>query len=96
MARLVTKNELRDVFNQNIQPQIDSGVYSRVPVTDRPASARVGEPPGTRSILFEIRDHQNRPIATCHAFIRTDGTVGASGLYDPKGVKVGDDWWYVL
>lgn len=42
------------------------------------------EPPGTVSQSLSYRDQNNDEIARVHQYLRTDGTVGASGLPDPK------------
>lgn len=52
-----------------------------------PQEGRTPEPPGTLSGLVEIVDPSNlERIAIAHRLLRPDGTLGASGLPDPKMV----------
>ena len=46
---------------------------------------RIGEPDGTVSqLIFYLLD--DAPVALVHQYLRPDGTLGASGLPDPKVV----------
>lgn len=50
---------------------------------------RAGEPPGTRSQRVEYWDSTGSElvkVATCHRYLRPDGSLGASGKPDPKRV----------
>lgn len=42
------------------------------------------EPPGTVSQMVSYRDRSNDEVARVHQFLRPDGSIGASGLPDPK------------
>lgn len=42
------------------------------------------EPSGTVSQSVEYFDRHHRRIAVVHRFVRPDGSIGASGLNDPK------------
>ncbi len=42
------------------------------------------EPNGTVSQMVSYRDAQDDEIARVHQYLRPDGTLGASGLPDPK------------
>jgi len=46
------------------------------------------EPPGTKSTIFDVYDRGEK-VAVVHAYERPDGSLGASGQYDPKAVLVG-------
>jgi hypothetical protein len=83
-----TADELRQRFNQDIQPNIDRGLYTLRIACEWPGPAF--EPPGTRSKSFEVLNEDQEIIARCHAYVRPDGSYGASGRLDPKQIKVGD------
>lgn len=44
------------------------------------------EPPGTESQMISIRDSDGFEVARVHAYVRPDGSLGASGKPDPKTV----------
>jgi hypothetical protein len=49
-----------------------------------PATPPQGEPPNTKSQIIYYYDHENNPVAIVHQYLRPNGTIGASGLPDPK------------
>ena len=49
-----------------------------------PSQPRAGEPVCTRSQLVTYVDVQGQRVAIVHQYLRQDGTLGASGLPDPK------------
>ncbi len=78
--------ERREVFNRR-------GLYARArdaeisTVVDQQYTPdpRSGEPDGTVSqLVFYLLDDQ--PVALVHQYLRPDGSLGASGLPDPKVV----------
>lgn len=86
--------QLRDLFNQHYAPRLANNDLVLVEVYSSPAKAKF-EPPGTKSVTFEIYDPHlldsgtARKVAKVHAYIRPDGSIGASGKYDPKTVRIG-------
>jgi len=50
------------------------------------ASPKSGQLPKTKSFTVRYYDRANQHIATVHQFVRPDGTIGASGLPDPKAL----------
>jgi len=48
-----------------------------------------GQPPGTLTQRVIYLQGQ-RQMAVCHRYLRPDGTLGASGLPDPKWLRDGD------
>ena len=53
------------------------------------APASSGQPPGTVSQrVFYFRG--NKKVAVAHRYVLPDGTIGASGLPDPKWLRDGD------
>jgi hypothetical protein len=90
-----TDDELRRLFREAgylastlsgqfmMRPYGRQSLYQSPPVPD----AREPEPAGTLSGLVEITDpSNNQRIAIAHRLLRPDGTLGASGLPDPKMV----------
>src|SRR5690242_3554705 len=85
----IDKWEMRRRFNcGGYHKRALKGEFTVLPYKPRKrpqlASSTSGQVPGTLSGMIEFRDHNNRTIAKLHRFVRPDGTVGASGLPDPK------------
>lgn len=79
-----------------------SGLHARIldnellelVVESDPASPRSRQRPGTKServIYFDSGEW----VAECHRFVHPDGTLGGSGMLDPKALLI-DDTQYVL
>jgi hypothetical protein len=60
---------------------------------DRPCPL-ASEPAGTRSQMVAYFDGLRR-VALLHRYLRPDGTVGASGMPDPKELFDGDVLYFV-
>lgn len=63
-------------------------------IDEGPAPLQAHEPPGTFSqfILYRIG---GQDYAKCHRYLRPDGSLGGSGLPDPKWLRVGGETWMV-
>jgi hypothetical protein len=72
------------MFNQsNIWERTKNGEFMAIPVgTHIPNSP--GEPFGTVSQMLSIRRIDGFEIARVHVYLRPDGTLGGSGMADPK------------
>lgn len=46
----------------------------------------IGLPAGTKSQMISYRDENGEEVARAHRFLKPDGTIGASGLADPKRI----------
>lgn len=57
---------------------------------ERQASSSANQLPGTRSQMISYRDSQDKEIARVHQYLKTDGTLGASGKPDPKRLLIND------
>ena len=82
---------MRKVFNSEIRPGIDSGVFLEMVISAAPPAPKYGEPQGTLSQMVEYwaPAHDGatmEQVALIHRFLRPDGTLGASGKPDPKRV----------
>ena len=65
--------------------KVKSGDLTSVALEDRhPSLTAANEPFCTRSQMISYRDSNNHEIARVHQYLRTDGTIGASGKPDPK------------
>ncbi len=53
-------------------------------------------PEGTRSQIIRYTDASGMLIVVVHQYLRPDGTLGASGLPDPKRLREGNIIYYVL
>jgi hypothetical protein len=81
--RRVSESEIRQRFAAGgFAARIESGLLREVVVKDR-AYPLATEPPGTRSQMVAYFDGRQR-VALVHRYLRPDGSVGASGMPDPK------------
>ena len=53
----------------------------------------VGEPACTHSQIIHYLDREGSFLATVHQYLRSDGSLGASGRPDPKRMRVGNEIW---
>ena len=81
---------MRQKFNDGkFWELVKSGELAAI-VTDsrHPALMAAAEPHCTYSQEVSYRDADNTEVARVHQYLRPDGTIGASGLPDPKRVLV--------
>ena len=88
-SKRVSEQELRKIFK-------DSGLEARFKA--RAISFRVKrkfhypspkpsfEPHCTKSEMVDLVEDDGTVVASCHRYMRPDGTIGASGKIDPKFV----------
>jgi hypothetical protein len=80
----VSADWLRELFNK-LGLTTRGDVYATVISDGHPAPSRSGEPFCTRSQRLLYRTVEgDRAVAQAHRYLRPDGTIGASGLVDPK------------
>lgn len=85
----ISANEIRQLFNEIICPQVIQGeLVARVQQDKHPSRTKAKEPFCTRSQLVAYYDAQGMEIARAHQYRRPDGTLGASGKPDPKRIFV--------
>jgi len=87
--------ELRARFNKDIQPRLGSGLYQLNEIASKAPHPSSGQPPGTRSVMFQILNQNGNLIGTAHVFVLADGSYGASGLLDPKSIRVGNTLYII-
>jgi len=91
----VSKGRLREIFNEcQYFVRMRAGEFREVVVSSSPAPITAGQRAGTKSEMIEYRDSNDR-VALVHQYTRPDGSIGASGLPDPKKV-LRDDVLYIL
>ena len=81
--------DLRHLFNTEVLPKIQRKELLEFVIASWPPSPRANQPPGTQSQRVEYwgtEEGRLVKIATVHRYLRQDGTLGASGLPDPKRV----------
>lgn len=93
----VTEDIIRHHFNNsqilerlqagNITIEIDFNKHKDPPPN--------GEPFCTRSQILYLYERNGDPIAVIHQYIRPDGSIGASGLPDPKRLFLPDRIMFV-
>jgi hypothetical protein len=95
----VTAQQIRQRFNEGrYLERAERGELEQAMRLDKPLSPVVchakGYPLGTRKQLVEYFDGEVR-VAMVHQVVLPDGTIGASGLPDPKLLYVEGVYWYV-
>ena len=69
---------------------MEDALYASI-YKDKPAPADAGQPPGTRTQMIKyFRQSDGALVAIVHRYLLPDGTIGASGLPDPKWLRDGD------
>jgi hypothetical protein len=84
-----TLGDLREIFNTQVLPRIQRGELLEVVDSSGTPSLKAGQPPGTlsqRVSYWETSGGELRKVAVIHRYLRPDGSLGASGLPDPKRV----------
>ena len=82
----ISATEMQKMFNEGgCWEKLRTGEITAVLLEDRhPSLTAANEPFCTRSQMVSYRDANNQEIARVHQYLRTDGTLGASGKPDPK------------
>jgi hypothetical protein len=81
----VTKQELRDTWNDaNFQAALLNRTQQRVDVAEGLAPPEAEQDPGTMSHVYDfVNNDAHELLGTFHVYKKPDGTIGASGMYDP-------------
>lgn len=89
--RRVNAEELQRLFNEaGYYNRTQTGEFSEEVVYEGRPRKEANQPTGTRSERVNYVDHNGRYVATVHQYRKPDGTLGASGLPDPKRVRIGN------
>lgn len=84
--QFVSPTELRRMFNEGkYLERAQAREFSERIIADRhPSKPKANEPFCTRSQMVSYIDRGGREVVRFHRYLRTDGTLGASGKPDPK------------
>jgi hypothetical protein len=88
----ITVKEIQEKFNKGkYWERMRSGEFTSVVLEEGRPQAKVveQEPIGTVSQMVSYRDANNDEVARVHQYVRPDGSIGASGLPDPKRLLEG-------
>src|SRR3989304_5176048 len=82
----VTKDIIRQYFNDGqFFEKAKSGEFSIFTKrSSHPEEPPTGEPVCTWSQIVYYYNEDSKPVAIVHQYLRPDGSIGASGLPDPK------------
>lgn len=72
-----------------------TGELRQVTIASWPAPRSANQIAGTVSVMVEYRDTNGHRIALVHQYVHPDGTLGGSGLPDPKAL-IHDGIFYLL
>ena len=88
----IPAQELCRKFNESrFVERVMTGEIVEVVIRDgHPSPPKADEPVCTRSQEISYRDLDGNELARAHRYLRPDGTIGASGLPDPKRLRQGD------
>jgi len=88
----VTEEIIRQDFNdRHLYDKVKSGeLTSIIKRSSHPSTAPPGEPVCTWSQIVIYYTRSGEPVAVVHQYLRPDGTIGASGLPDPKRLFLED------
>ncbi len=88
----VTKPIIRQLFRElQILSRVDRGELVALLKADRHPERPLGnEPICTRSQIVCYYTHNCQLVAEAHQYLRPDGTLGLSGLPDPKRIVLPD------
>jgi hypothetical protein len=85
----VSESTLRRIFRQaRMLECVKKGEISEKVLASRHPAPSF-EPFCTRSQILSYHDPSGKKVAIAHQYLRPDGTIGASGLPDPKFVVHG-------
>jgi len=96
----VTPEELRKLFNEHYLDKVKAGQIQEKVIRGagrHPSLEVANEPYCTESQQLSYIDSvTNQEVARVHRYLRPDGTLGASGLPDPKRVFHGGIWYRII
>ncbi len=85
-VKLITQKQIRSLFNKTIYPKKREGKFSEIILKE---SYITDSPNGSdceKSQLIKYENDEGIEVARVHQYLRKDGTLGASGLPDPKRI----------
>ncbi len=96
-ARTADAAFIRQQFDElKIEAYLEARKLRSVVRISRPPRVDHNQPPGTMSQLVDVLDASGTRVAEFHQYLLPDGSIGASGRRDPKGVLVGGVYYRTL
>lgn len=88
----MSEEEIKRLFNEaGYAARLARRELRAVVIKDaHPSRTKAREPYCTRSQLVQYIRNDGRAVVLVHRYLRTDGTIGASGSPDPKRLYVAD------
>jgi hypothetical protein len=90
-AELCQKFEEHDFLGR-----LERGELTQRLIEDRPAPPYTWLKSGSRSQIIAYVDPQGVRVAEVHQYLQPDGSIGASGLPDPKRLLINDLLYIVV
>jgi len=93
---IVDEWTLRKFFAEEVLPRVEANELIIVVVSRGVPDPEANMPAGTESQMINYLDKKTSELlATAHRYLLLDGNLGASGMPDPKYVRVGDNEYKV-
>lgn len=87
-----TLSELRRRFKEgDYSARAERGELKAKIIYDEPPRRGTTLPKGTRSQIVQYEDHAGIVLAKAHRYLLPDGSLGGSGMPDPKMVRQDGD-----
>lgn len=88
----VTEDIIRQYFNDgDFFEMVKRGeIITKTKRSSHPGAPPQGKPYCTQSQIVYYYSNEGEPLAIVHQYLRPDGTIGASGLPDPKRLFLKD------
>ena len=100
IPKRITEDQLRKLFNENYLDRIRAGeIEERVMrgAGRHPSLAPANEPFCTQSQQVGYFDRSTgQELARAHRYLRPDGTIGASGMPDPKRLFLNGELYRII
>lgn len=91
MLQYLPPSSLREKFNASQYPvMIANGTLAPIVLRDGQPDPQKREPLGTRSQYIRYVNQSGQWLVEGHRYLRSDGTLGASGKFDPKAIRLGN------
>ena len=87
----VSKQRIRELFNDGkYWTRARNREFTLEYIYNKPAPASAGQPRGTKSQVIAYINSNGEQIALVHQYLKRDGTLGGSGMPDPKELLQGE------
>jgi len=92
-----TAAHLRKLFQDErvLEKEARGELVVKLISSGHPSPPRADEPVCTKSQSMGYYDPNGNKVAEAHCHLREDGTIGASGKPDPKGVMHHGIWYFL-